>query len=176
MREISYQALVIPTKVGIQYFWLLRRFWIPASAGMTVIFATLHRWQDTSAAWIRDLALVSILVWKSVLDCTVRHTLFAGSGSLSEICQTLHPGFPVAEDGRQQAHQVCVLIFCFWSTRLCPAGHECLPQRIWASQTSCFGINIMFLNKKQYSHAFSRRSHRLLWRSLQAAKLTKDEN
>ena len=26
MREISYQALVIPTKVGIQYFGLLRRF------------------------------------------------------------------------------------------------------------------------------------------------------
>jgi len=23
MREVSYQALVIPTKVGIQYFWLL---------------------------------------------------------------------------------------------------------------------------------------------------------
>jgi len=24
------QGLVIPTKVGIHYFWLLRRFWIPA--------------------------------------------------------------------------------------------------------------------------------------------------
>jgi|LGVE01.1.fsa_nt_gb hypothetical protein len=28
------QALVIPTKVGIQYFWLLRRFWIPAVTGL----------------------------------------------------------------------------------------------------------------------------------------------
>jgi len=35
MREISYQAFVIPTNVGIQYFRLLRCFWIPASAGMT---------------------------------------------------------------------------------------------------------------------------------------------
>ena len=39
-REISYQALVIPAKAGIQYFWLLRCFWITASAGMTAIFAT----------------------------------------------------------------------------------------------------------------------------------------
>jgi len=45
MRETSYQALVIPTKVGIQYFWLLLYFWIPASAGITVIFATLHGFQ-----------------------------------------------------------------------------------------------------------------------------------
>ena len=35
MREMSYQVLVIPTKVGIQSFWPLRRFWIPAFAGMT---------------------------------------------------------------------------------------------------------------------------------------------
>jgi hypothetical protein len=41
MCEIAYQALVIPT-VEIHCFRLLRRFRIPASEGMTVIFTTLY--------------------------------------------------------------------------------------------------------------------------------------
>ncbi len=36
--------------VGIQYFWLLRCFWIPASAGMTVIFVP----RSHAPAWERD--------------------------------------------------------------------------------------------------------------------------
>jgi len=47
MREVSYQALVIPTKLvpaeagsGNPVFLATSGFWIPASAGMTVIFAT----------------------------------------------------------------------------------------------------------------------------------------
>jgi len=50
MREVSYQALVIPTKLvpaeagsGNPVFLATSGFWIPASAGMTVIFATSHR-------------------------------------------------------------------------------------------------------------------------------------
>jgi len=53
MREVSYQALVIPTKLvpaeagsGNPVFLATSGFWIPASAGMTVIFATSHRRQD----------------------------------------------------------------------------------------------------------------------------------
>jgi hypothetical protein len=38
----QYTTNVIPANAGIQYFWLLWRFWIPASAGMTGIFTTLH--------------------------------------------------------------------------------------------------------------------------------------
>ncbi len=42
-REISYQALVIPAEAGIQKHRSSQKYWIPAFAGMTAIFATLHR-------------------------------------------------------------------------------------------------------------------------------------
>ena len=47
MCGLLYQTLVIPACLlqagegGNQYFWLFRRFWIAASAGMTAIFTTL---------------------------------------------------------------------------------------------------------------------------------------
>jgi hypothetical protein len=47
MREVSYRALVIPTKVGIQFIGFIVSFvwfiWIPVYTGMTIIFATSHR-------------------------------------------------------------------------------------------------------------------------------------
>ncbi len=52
MREVSYRALVIPTKlvpdsdrgVGIQFIGFVVWFiWIPVYTGMTIIFATSHR-------------------------------------------------------------------------------------------------------------------------------------
>ncbi len=50
MREVSYQALAIPTKPvpaqagsGNPVFLATSGFWIPAFAGMTIIFATSHR-------------------------------------------------------------------------------------------------------------------------------------
>jgi len=42
VKESRTPPMSFPDQVEDKHFWLLRRFWIPASAGMTAIFATLH--------------------------------------------------------------------------------------------------------------------------------------
>jgi hypothetical protein len=62
---------VIPANAGIQYFWVFRRLWIPASAGMTVISATLHRLQD-----------ITILTWTLKAKRPIHLTLSVSCMSL----------------------------------------------------------------------------------------------